>query len=187
MENKSTEKTDIIMAGLGGMGVLLAGQILSGAALKYFNHVSWLPSYAVQKRGGLCECTVVFSDNEIASPIIDQAQTVIVFDSSQFSTFENRVIHNGLMLVESAGFKDEQSRNDYNLEKIPGMEIAVSMGEGQINNLILLGTYVGMSNKIPSNLIEDEMETRFGNRKAILERNLTAFRKGLELGNSKKI
>ena len=187
MEEKSNSRTDVIMAGLGGMGVLIAGQILAWAALKNYQHVSWLPSYGVEKRGGLCECTVILSDQDIASPLIDRAQTVVVFDGSQLKTFEPRVLPGGMMLVESAGLEDEQEGRDYELVKIPGVEIAVSMGIRQISNLILLGTYVSIRDAMPSELIEEELGRRFGTKKTILECNQKAFRQGLELGlNAKK-
>ncbi|MBI4619924.1 MAG: 2-oxoacid:acceptor oxidoreductase family protein [Desulfobacterales bacterium] len=186
MEEKSNSRTDVIMAGLGGMGVLIAGQILAWAALKKYQHVSWLPSYGVEKRGGLCECTVIFSDQDIASPLIDRAQTVVVFDGSQLKTFEPRVLPGGMILVESSGLEDEQERRDYELVKIPGVEIAVSMGIRQVSNLILLGAYISIRDAMPSELIEKELGRRFGTKKTILECNQKAFRQGLELGRNAK-
>jgi len=181
MEQKSISRTDVIMAGLGGMGVLMAGQILSRAALKKYQHVSWLPSYGVEKRGGLCECTVIFSHEEIASPLLDQAHTVVVFDGAQFKTFEPRVRTGGIMLVENTGLQDEREKKDYELLRIPGLEVAVTMGESQVNNLILLGAYIATCKTLPPELIEEELERRFATKKAIFERNQRVFRKGLEL------
>ena len=186
MEEKSNSRIDVIMAGLGGQGVLMAGQILSWAALKKYKHVSWLPSYAVEKRGGLCECTVIFSDGEIASPLIEQAQTVLVFDGSQFKPFEPRVLPGGMLLSEKTGLQDMQERKDYALVKVPGLENAVSMGGRQVNNLILLGTYVGITDAVPPELVEGELEGKFGKKEEVLKRNQAAFARGLELGRGLK-
>ena len=84
MNQKNSNRREVMIAGVGGMGVLMDGQVLSGAAGKQFEYVSWAPSYAGTKRGGSCECTVIFSDEEIASPILDQAQILIVLDGAQF-------------------------------------------------------------------------------------------------------
>ena len=184
MKERSRLKNDIIFAGLGGMGVLMAGHILSRAALNKYKHVSWLPSYGVEKRGGLCECTVIFSDEEIASPIIDRAQTVIVFDGTQVETFEHRIRPEGTMLVETSGIKDGQEGKDYKLIRVPGLEIATSIGAGQINNFVLLGAYVGLTEAIQPELVEEEMEKRFGAKKTILENNREAFQKGIETGRT---
>ena len=89
-------------------------------------------------------------------------------------------------MVESAGLEDEQERRDYELVKIPGVEIAVSMGIRQVSNLILLGTYISIRDAMPSELIEEELKRRFGKKKAILECNQNAFRQGLELGRNTK-
>lgn len=186
MENRQGLGSEVIMAGIGGMGVLMAGQILAWAALNQFKHVSYTPSYGTQKRGGLCECTVQYSNEEVSSPWIDQARTVILFDGSQFNAFESRVRDGGMMLAESAGLQDKPEREDYELLRIPGLEIAVSMGDPQVNNLILLGAYVSISEGISPKLIEGELERIFGDKKAVLERNQRAYRRGLELGGTIK-
>jgi 2-oxoglutarate ferredoxin oxidoreductase subunit gamma len=186
MENREGSGSEVIMAGLGGMGVLLAGQVLAWAALKQFKHVSYTPTYATQKRGGLCECTVQYSNEEVASPWIDQAYMVMLFDGSQFKTFEPRVRAGGVMLAESAGLQDKPEREDYELLRVPGLEVAVSMGDPQVNNLILLGTYVSISEGISPRLIERELEERFGNKKEVLKRNREAFGQGLELGRTRR-
>ena len=186
MEKRSISRNDVVMAGLGGMGVLAAGKILALGALKKYKHVLWFPSYSTEKRGGLCECTIIFSDNEIPSPIIDQSQTVILLTGSQLKNFEPRVLPEGIILVDSAGLdEDERERKDYKLLKIPGMEFAMSIGELH-NNLILLGAYIGLTDNVPVQFIEEAMEEMLGAEKEIKERNLKAFRQGIELGASQK-
>jgi 2-oxoglutarate ferredoxin oxidoreductase subunit gamma len=184
MEQKAPSRTEVIMAGIGGMGVLVAGQVLSWAALQSYKYVSWVPSYEAAMRGGLSECTVIFSDGEIASPILDQAQAVIVLDGPQFKAFEPRVRPGGVMIVERAGLTEKPERQDFKLLPVPGLEMAVSMGESRINNLILLGVYVEVTKAITAELIEKELNRRYGDREAILKRNKQAFRQGLEMAKA---
>ncbi len=185
MEKRSILRNDVIVAGLGGMGVLVAGKILAVAALKVYRHVSWFPSYAVEKRGGLCECTVIFSDNEIPSPIIDKAQSVVVFTTPQLKAFESRVRPGGMILVDSAGLReDERTRMDYELITLPGMQMALDMGGLQVNNLIFLGAYVGITDTIPVELVEEAMDGMLGADDIIKGRNRTALRRGIEIGAS---
>ena len=180
----SKSKTDVIMAGLGGMGVLLAGKLLAGAALEKFKYVSWLPSYGVEKRGGVCECTIIFSDNEISSPLLDQAQTVVIFDGSQFSTFEDRVKAGGIMLIDSAKMKDEPTRNDYTLIKIPAVETAHKKEDSKISNLILLGAYIGATESLPPEFVQASVSESLGKNESIKEKNKAALQLGIELGAS---
>ncbi|MDY6834561.1 MAG: 2-oxoacid:acceptor oxidoreductase family protein [Chloroflexota bacterium] len=184
MEQARPAKTEVIMAGLGGMGVLVAGQVLSCSALSSYEYVSWAPSYAVARRGGLCECTVVLSEEEIASPILDQAQSVLVFDGSQFKFFESRVRSGGIMIVEKSGLREEKEREDITLLPVAGLEIAIQLGTSMVNNLILLGVYTEISKAIAAELIEAELDNRYGGKKDVMEINKEAFRRGLELAKT---
>jgi len=185
MQRKASSRNEVLIAGLGGMGVLMAGQLLAWTAFKQYKCVSWLPSYGVQPRGGLSECTVIFSDERIASPLLDQAQTVMLFEGSQFKVMEPRVRSGGLMIVDKAGLREEKERRDIKLLVAPAMEIAIdSFGGPAASNLIHLGTYIAVTESIPVELIEQELNRRFGGRESVLARNKEAFRRGLELAKS---
>lgn len=169
------------------MGVLVAGRLLASAAVRRYKHISWVPSYATERRGGLSECTVVLSPQEIASPILSRAQTVMLLDGSQLKTFESRVRPGGLMIVESAGLSDKPERGDLRLLAVSGLEIAMRIGGAVVNNLILLGVYTQLMKPLPPRLIEEELETTYGDRQAVLERNKEAFRRGIELGKTVRV
>ncbi|MFC2058475.1 2-oxoacid:acceptor oxidoreductase family protein [Chloroflexota bacterium] len=182
MEQDKTSRNEVIMAGIGGMGVLVAGQVLIWAALSQYKHVSYTPSYGTARRGGLSECTVIFSNNKIASPLLDQAQTVMLFDSSQFKSFETRVRPGGIIIAEKAGLNADRQREDYKLHLLPCMEIAVGIGERMISNLIMLGAYATITGSISPELIEAELHRRYIDKDKVLARNLDAFKHGLGLG-----
>jgi 2-oxoglutarate ferredoxin oxidoreductase subunit gamma len=181
-EQPKNSRHEIIMAGLGGMGVLSAGQILSRAAFQTYKHVSYAPTYGFAMRGGLCQCTVIFSDERIASPLLDQAQAVMLLDSSQFSALEPRVRPGGIIIADSAGLCAERERNDYKLYALPAVQTAVSMGTSLVRNFILLGFYVAILGTVSSEIIEAEIQRRYSNNVKMLGRNLEAFKRGLELG-----
>jgi len=184
MEHKTPSRVEVIVAGIGGMGVLVAGRLLASAALQRYKHVSWVPSYAEARRGGLSECTVILSHEEIASPILDQVQTVMVLDGSQLKAFEPRVRSGGAMIIESAGLTDQPERKDFSLLPVSGLEIAISLGDSLINNMILLGVYIEVIKPISAELIEEELKRRYGGREAVLKQNKDAFKRGLELGKT---
>ena len=187
MAKEESSRVELIMAGLGGMGVITAGQLLACAALQKYKYVSWVPSYDTSRRGGLCECTVIFSNEEITSPLLDQAETVILFDGSQIKTLEHRVRAGGVMIVESAGLKDSQKREDVKLVPVSGLEVAMRMGDSQLNNLVLLGVYTGVIKTVSADLIEDELARRYASKESVLKRNREAFREGLKLAKNIKI
>jgi len=187
MAKEESSRVELIMAGLGGMGVITAGQLLAWAALQKYKYVSWVPSYDTSRRGGLCECTVIFSNDEITSPLLDQAQTVVLFDGSQIKTLEHRVRAGGVMIVESAGLKDSQKREDVKLVPVSGLEVAMRMGDSQLNNLVLLGVYTGVVKAVSADLIEDELARRYVSKESVLKRNREAFREGLKLAKNIQI
>jgi len=187
MQQETQTKAELIIAGLDGMGVLSAGNILATAALKKYRYTSWLPGYGAEKRGGLCECTMVISDEEIASPILDQAQTVLLLDSSQVGGFANRVRPGGIMIVESTGLTYEPERKDFRLLPVAGLEKAMEMGSSVVNNLIMLGVYTELVKPLLPELIEKELERRYGDKGSVLELNKRAFQQGLEMGKTIKL
>jgi len=177
-------KAELIVAGVGGQGVLFAGQMLALAGLSKYQYVSYMPSYGVEKRGGPSECTLVLSDEPVASPILDQAQTIVLLDSSQAKSFEGRLRPGGTMIVEKTGLDFQPDRTDLKVIPISGLEIAMGMGGAMVNNLIMLGVYMELIKPIEPDLILMEIEKKTGDRTELLQRNRAAFNKGLELGRT---
>lgn len=184
MNGSEPGKAELIVAGVGGQGVLFAGQMLAQAAVRRYKHISYMPSYGTEKRGGHCECTVVLSDDEIASPVLDQAQAVMLLDSGAASIYEDRVRPGGLMIVEKAGLTYQPQRTDIRFLPVSGLEIAVRSGGAMINNLIMLGVYTQLTQALATDLIIDEIKNQAGNRAAVLARNTEAFTHGLDLGKT---
>jgi len=176
-----------MIVGIGGMGVLVAGRLLASAGLRLYEHASWMPTYAESRRGGLSECTVILSNDPIASPILDQSQSIMLLDSSQMKAFESRVRPGGVIIAEKAGLVDTTSREDIRLLAISGLEIAMGLGGVVVNNLILLGAYIERVRPLPSQLIYEQLEAQYQGKDAVLARNNDAFRRGMELGAALKV
>ena len=179
MDKKLPARGDVIVTGLGGAGVLTIGTMLAEAATTRYKNVTWFPSYAISKRGGLCECTVVFSNDEVASPLLSQADGVIVAEAAQFKDFEGRVRPGGTIVVEKAGLRAKAERKDIRVIEVPAIETAISLGgTSRGANLILLGAFVEATQTISSELIKQEIEKSFVGKKKALEDNLKAFEEG---------
>ncbi len=173
------ERGEVIMTGVGGGGILLAGTLLAEAAATEYKNVTWFPSYAISKRGGLCECTVVFANDEIASPLLSQADGVIVAESAQFKDFEGRIRPGGTMVVEKAGLQSKAERKDIKVIEVPAVEIAIGIsGTSQGANLVLLGAFIEAAKIISPKLIKSQIEKSFGGKEKALKSNLQAFEAG---------
>jgi 2-oxoglutarate ferredoxin oxidoreductase subunit gamma len=178
----SGERFEVIFAGVGGMGALTAGQLLAQAALAHYPHVIWYPNITTARRNAPADCIVIYSHEPIESPLIYQVGAAVIIESSQLKTFETRIKPEGLLLIETAGLKDEVSRDDIKVKKIPGIETALNLGDSRAANLIMLGAYLGATNTLPPELIEKELVNRFSQKPKVLEVNLKALQEGVSLG-----
>jgi 2-oxoglutarate ferredoxin oxidoreductase subunit gamma len=173
---------DVIMAGVGGRGVLMAGLLLAQAGMTEYRNVLWFPSYASTMRGGPCECTVILSNNSIASPMLSRAQAVIIMETSQAEPFENRVQPGGIAVVESTGLSEKMRRDDITTLYIPAVERAVALGNAQVMNLLLLGAYLETTRVLSPEAIDNVLENRLAGRgrEQLLALNKRALREGMK-------
>ena len=172
---------EVIMAGVGGKGVLMAGELLARAALSMYPHVSWLPSYTGAMRGGPCECTVILSDDEIASPIVSRVDAVVVMEPSELKSFLGRLQPGGLLVLESAGLEEGVDREDIRVLEVPGVAAASRVGNPQTANLVLLAAYIEATKAVPLELVETELEKRLKGSEDILATNRAALVEGTKI------
>ena len=174
---------EITMSGLGGKGVLTLGRMLAEAGLEIFKHVSYFPNYSPAMRGGECECTVIFSQEPIPSPLIFNPAHAIVMDPASFTTFEKRLKSGGILFCDNSVVSGKSRRGDIEIFNVPASEEAVAMGDLQVANMVLLGAYVGRTESVPLGMLERALKNRFKGtrRESLLELNKKAVRKGNEL------
>ena len=77
----------IILAGFGGQGVMFIGKIFAVSGMVSDLEVCWIPSYGPEMRGGTANCSVILSDEEIHSPVIDKADGGIVLNQPSYDKF----------------------------------------------------------------------------------------------------
>jgi len=181
MENNIQKRHDIIIAGIGGTGSMIIGQILASAGVSVYKNALWNPSMTTARRGAPADCTVILSDEEIGSPLLLRVKNTIMTESSRLKAFENRVLPNGTIILESSGLKEEVGRDDVTVVKVPGVEIAAKVGSALARNMVLLGAFIEKVKAIPAENIEAEITKRFSIKEEILSLNLNAFREGIKL------
>ncbi len=146
-----------IFAGFGGQGVILAGKILAQAAADSGLQVTWLPSYGPEMRGGTANCTVVFSDEPIGSPVVDNPTVLVAMNLPSLDRFEKTVAKGGMMLVNSSLMARPTERNDVRVLSLPANDIAVSLGNSQVANMGALGAIIKATGTIRLELIKSAM------------------------------
>ena len=134
-------RENIIIAGSGGQGIMLLGKIIAESAMRENKHVTWLPAYGAEVRGGTAHCTVIISDKEIGSPYIRKADTLIIMNQPSLEKFHGRLVLNGLFILNSSLIETARSKNK-SFFKYPFTQIAIELGNIKVANMIALGFYI---------------------------------------------
>ena len=144
-----------VFAGFGGQGVLSMGLNLAQAAMEEGKNVTYLPSYGAEVRGGTANCTVVISDEEIASPVASAPEFVVAMNKPSLVRFQNQIQSGGVLLVNSTLVDAEISRGDIDIVKVPAGETADKLDNPKSANMVMLGAFIKKSNLVSlSTLIE---------------------------------
>jgi len=172
----------IIIAGAGGQGIMLLGKVLAEAAMRENKFVTWLPSYGAEVRGGTAHCMVVVSDNEIGSPYITQADTLIIMNAPSLQRFKQRIKSQGLCLINSSLIHQDIDSSRHNL-KYPFTDIAVRLGDIRVANMVALGCLVAHKDIVDKRTISRVIcEIAPPDKKHLIEINKKALEEGMGLG-----
>src|SRR3989344_5975584 len=134
-------KEDILIAGFGGQGVVLAGSLLANTAMEEGLETCGIVSYGVEMRGGAANSTVTIADHKIGSPVVVNPDSAIIMNQESLFKFEKDIKRNGLMIVNSSECKNV-SRTDIEIIEIPATKIAEELGDKRAANLVMIGAYL---------------------------------------------
>jgi 2-oxoglutarate ferredoxin oxidoreductase subunit gamma len=175
-------REEVIIAGFGGQGVMLAGQVLAYAGMLEGKHVTWLPSYGPEVRGGTANCTVVISDRRIGSVITPSPHSVIVMNRPSLDRFEPVVKPGGLLIVNSSIIDRKPSRGDIAVWELPVAEVAEQLGDARVANMVVLGAYVARTKVVGmERLLESLDATVPGHRRELIELDRRAIMAGRDM------
>ena len=153
MKLKNNHFEQVIIAGFGGQGVILAGKLLAQTAMKAGKEVTYMPSYGAEVRGGASNCMITIADEPIPTPVVSRAQCVIAMSKVALNRFENAVEQDGLLIMNSSQIDVEPKvKNGVEVVKIPIDEIAVGLGNPRIANMVALGAYLQKSDSVNPDL-----------------------------------
>lgn len=176
---------EIIISGFGGQGTLFAGQLLTYSGMDEGRHVTWIPSYGPEMRGGTAHCTVILSDDDIGSPIVRQPTISIVMNPDSMDKYEPLVKPGGLLVVNSTLIQTRSQRTDIDVLYVPANDLALEMGNVKMANVVLLGALLGVKEIVPVEAIERTLDTHLpAERRKIVAPNKRALHRGVEYAKS---
>jgi 2-oxoglutarate ferredoxin oxidoreductase subunit gamma len=173
---------DLIIAGFGGQGVMVIGNLLAYAAMKEGKHVTYLPTYGVEMRGGTANCTVVISSHEIGSPVVGRPHGAIAMNPPSLIKYEPRILPKGLLLINTSLIDLKGvSRNDIEILPVPVNEIAIENGNPKLANMVALGAFVEKTKLVRMNSIFGSFERVLDERHhSLIPSNIKAIQWGVE-------
>ena len=177
-------REEIIFAGFGGQGIMLMGKALSYAAMNNGKHVTWMPSYGAEVRGGTAHSMVIISDEVIASPVVKEPSICVVMNRPSLQKFENKVKKKGLLIINKSLIDTDAERKDIDILNIPATGMASELGNTKTGNMVMLGALLARTNILPlTSLISALKDVLSASHQNMAVINEKAIRKGYEYGS----
>ena len=173
--------TELLIAGFGGQGVLFAGKCIAYKGLFEGRELSWLPSYGPEMRGGTANCSVIVSDEDVASPLVDMADCIVAMNLPSLDKFEDHVKPGGTLVINSSIIERKAVRTDINVVYCDAMGIAEAVGNPKGANVAILGALLQKEPIVSVDKMTEAIRLELGERKLkFLEGNKKALLAGME-------
>jgi 2-oxoglutarate ferredoxin oxidoreductase subunit gamma len=176
---KKELKTEIRIAGLGGQGIILAGQILGKAATYDGKNVVQTQSYGAEARGSMTKSEVKISNEKIGYPAVTECDILIVMNQKALDKYLKDLKTGGTLIIDSTAVEPSEL-GKARMFRIPATESSEKIfGARVYANMLMLGALTKAA-KIVS---DDSMEKaiRDTTEKKTANMNIQAYRKGKEL------
>lgn len=187
---------EVIIAGFGGQGIILAGRLLAQTAMKAGKEVTFMPSYGAEMRGGTANSMVIIADCAIASPLVTRPDSAIVMNKASLNKFAPRIKNNGLLvmnssLIDPAAFLRKQEAGDVDesidILAVPADGIAVELGSQKSANMVAIGAYLQKRGLFtPDAAVESLPDVLAKRYHKTLPVNTEALRRGAEFAKKAK-
>ena len=148
---------DVIIAGFGGQGVMLIGNLLAQAGMEHGLEVSFIPVYGAEMRGGTANCTVVLDEHHIGSPLVREPMSTIILNEPSLTKFQPRLMASGVQIVNASlvaqNLLDTAKRTVY----IPVNDMAHELGNVKMANMVALGAWLKATGALPLNVVQEAL------------------------------
>lgn len=189
-------KTDIILCGVGGQGILSIATIIGEAAMKEGLYIKQAEVHGMSQRGGDVQSNLRLSSSPIHSDLIGNGQADVIIsmepmEALRYLPYLNKetgwIITSSVPFVNIPNYPDmEQINLEYanmkNAISIDIEKLAKDNGIPRSANIILLGAALKALG-IDREMVENAIRTVFGRKgESVVEANIKALAIGIEAG-----
>ncbi|MDE3188970.1 MAG: 2-oxoacid:acceptor oxidoreductase family protein [Acidobacteriota bacterium] len=168
------------VAGFGGQGVLLLGEVLAEAGLDAGLEVSWLPSYGPEMRSGTSNCHVRLSREPIDSPLVTVPNVLVAMNEPSLRKFDQSVRPGGWVIYNGDAFPEDCARKDVHVLALPFTRVADELGDARAANMVMLGALLEIAGALPQASIDAALKRLVKNPRWV-ELDERALARGREL------
>ncbi|MDR2695048.1 MAG: 2-oxoacid:acceptor oxidoreductase family protein [Deltaproteobacteria bacterium] len=148
---------NVIMAGFGGQGVMLIGNLLAQAAMERGLNVTFVPAYGVEMRGGTANCTVILDTESIGSPVVQRPLSTIVLNLPSLDKFQPRLAAGGTQIVNSSLIEASHVDPGIRSVLVPANAMAAKLGSPRLLNMIALGAWIWATSALPLAAVQEAL------------------------------
>ena len=173
---------EMVMAGFGGQGIVLAGKLLAQAAMRAGLEVTYMPSYGAEVRGGTANCMVIVSNRPIACPIVSNPNALVICNKASLSKFAPRLRPGGQLIFNRSLIQTVHSVPEgVEVIAVPAEEIAIEAGSPKSTNMVMLGAYLGKRGHLSPQQVAEALPDILAERHyKMIPINTEALRRGAE-------
>lgn len=172
-------KTEFLLSGFGGQGILFAGKVLACKGLIDAKQVSWLPSYGPEMRGGTASCDVIISDEPVGSPIVSKPDVLVAMNLPSLDRYEDAVRPGGMIFADSSLIEREVRRPDVQVFYVPATRLANENGTPTLANMILIGKILSVLEDFSAQSVDAALKKVISAKHADM---LEVNRRAMEIG-----
>ncbi len=170
-----------VFSGFGGQGVIMMGYLLATAGMYEEKHVTCLPSYGAEVRGGTANCTVVISTEDIASPVASEPEYAVLMNNPSLFRFQNQVQSGGTIFLNSSMIETRPIRGDLEIFEVPANDLAKKLPGNKVSNIIMLGAFIKKAGTVSFETMTQALRDTFGTKNpSIFKSNKAALQMGYD-------
>ncbi|MBZ5535231.1 MAG: 2-oxoacid:acceptor oxidoreductase family protein [Acidobacteriia bacterium] len=173
------QNPQIKIAGFGGQGVLLLGEVLAESGMLSGYRVSWLPSYGPEMRGGTAHCHVRLSQHEIGSPLVSRPTILLSLNKPSLLKFLPEATPGALIIYNSSLIDEPPVRDDIETVPLSATEIAEKIGSPKVANMVMIGGLMARTHLLSKETVFAAIDALVKNQ-ALIELNRRAIEAGMQ-------
>ena len=170
-----------IIAGFGGQGLMFMGKLTIKMMMDHGHHVTYFPSYGAEVRGGTAKCQIIISSDEIASPIVEVADTLVIMNQPSYEKFKAQLSPDGVLLANASLVRATDPPPARMILEVPATQMASDLGDVRGANMVMMGVYNVVRDFVPFDELIEQMKRAFGEAKSsVWDFNARAVEAGRE-------